>query len=829
MQVILKPVTHPELGEIIIKDSLFAIGRNEAPFSDYDPQFIEKLSRRHARIFEQDGVVYIADLGSLNGTTVNGSRVDSLPVRLQRDDEICFTGYLCYQIEILGAAANRSAGVHGSKQPPVKLILIPQKQQTVLEPIVVTQFPFLVNKASEVFSRYRETLPEEASYLSRRHAHIFLTDGKLYLEDLGSTNGTFLSDVRLEEHARQLIDGDVVAFGGDTFVYRVGLAYTEEEVADRTGEVSKLPDAVAEVVDDVTRTTFVTSANSFLDIFCVEDEGTDDYGDAGGVSAGSPEANKAADSAPAGGRRGLVRRSQSMLREMRTAFSGDSRGSSWKVWLIAMAGVAVVALGIYFSSASTREIRELLEQNDYASAVVEANRYLEHNSDDREISDLATEAALKDVVPTWLELISAGEFSEAGQEAERGKRLSYSNPAGERLFDAMLWVTQLEQFMAERGGPDAPVVMFKHESRINDLVAWWEQDSKAHRHSLSVISRYVPEFVELRAQVFSHLRAMQNQQSLSVAAIEHLLDEVRETLRSGEAESLHAVLGDFQNKYTRVTGTQKLRSDLERYLLIEADLQAGRWIGASHKASATEFQTPVFREQVQRFAASELPPKDVVSRYDEAQVDWKKGNIEQAMNSLEQLAKERWGEVAEARLQRNRRLIGDFEMLKMVQNDTDYNTRLLAFYRTLDPVQDSYFVDAVEDEFRIHSGRALEQAQQEFGVSRVAWDKYREGGGIRSLYRLEARVSVAFRRLAGLLTESHESMAKGKAIYSLLKTGLPTEWAELDAQIANEIRLQRQSLDELTMVLEPSLKQAKLELLPVLQSSDPGSDRSQLE
>ena len=64
MQVILKPVLHPELGEIIIKDDLFPIGRHEAPFADYEPHFVEKLSRRHARIFEQDGAVYLADLGS---------------------------------------------------------------------------------------------------------------------------------------------------------------------------------------------------------------------------------------------------------------------------------------------------------------------------------------------------------------------------------------------------------------------------------------------------------------------------------------------------------------------------------------------------------------------------------------------------------------------------------------------------------------------------------------------------------------------------------------------------------------------------------------------
>jgi pSer/pThr/pTyr-binding forkhead associated (FHA) protein len=70
MQLILKPISEPELGEIIVNDSLFAIGRHEEPFAGYDSRFVTRLSRRHARIFEQDGMVYLADLGSLNGTRV---------------------------------------------------------------------------------------------------------------------------------------------------------------------------------------------------------------------------------------------------------------------------------------------------------------------------------------------------------------------------------------------------------------------------------------------------------------------------------------------------------------------------------------------------------------------------------------------------------------------------------------------------------------------------------------------------------------------------------------------------------------------------------------
>ena len=171
MQLILKPLTQPELGEIIVNDTLFAIGRHEEPFVGYDAHLVARLSRRHARIFEQDGVVYLADLGSLNGTAVNGRCVDKVPVKLQSGAEICFAG-LCYQVEILGAAASRRASL--GAVAPAMLVLTPEHPELGLEPIVVSQFPFLVSKKGEVFDRYAPRLSDQLRYLSRRHAHIFL-------------------------------------------------------------------------------------------------------------------------------------------------------------------------------------------------------------------------------------------------------------------------------------------------------------------------------------------------------------------------------------------------------------------------------------------------------------------------------------------------------------------------------------------------------------------------------------------------------------------------------------------------------------------------------
>ncbi|MFM0091277.1 FHA domain-containing protein, partial [Paraburkholderia sediminicola] len=101
--VVLSPVAsaqRPALDAIRIVDSLFAIGRSEPPFTDYPAERLTRLSRRHARIFTEHGAVYVADLGSKNGTSLNGTAVRQAPARLRAGDELCFGGELCYRVSI---------------------------------------------------------------------------------------------------------------------------------------------------------------------------------------------------------------------------------------------------------------------------------------------------------------------------------------------------------------------------------------------------------------------------------------------------------------------------------------------------------------------------------------------------------------------------------------------------------------------------------------------------------------------------------------------------------------------------------------------------------
>ncbi len=54
-----------------------------------------------------------------------------------------------------------------------------------------------------------------AAHLSRQHARLFVDQGSLYVKDLGSSNGTFLNGVRVEES--RVRRGDELAFDSLSF------------------------------------------------------------------------------------------------------------------------------------------------------------------------------------------------------------------------------------------------------------------------------------------------------------------------------------------------------------------------------------------------------------------------------------------------------------------------------------------------------------------------------------------------------------------------------------------------------------------------------------
>ncbi len=77
----------------------------------------------------------------------------------------------------------------------------------------------------------------QAAEISRRHAALLLKDQLLWVQDLNSSNGTFINDIRIEQE-KQLHNGDIVQFASFKF-----------SVLAPVQEIEDLPEIEAEPVN----------------------------------------------------------------------------------------------------------------------------------------------------------------------------------------------------------------------------------------------------------------------------------------------------------------------------------------------------------------------------------------------------------------------------------------------------------------------------------------------------------------------------------------------------------------------------------------------------
>jgi len=494
--IVLVPVSHPELDSIQIHENLFAIGRTESPFDSYPPELAGGLSRRHAHIFCEHGAVYFAELGSKNGSSVNGVPVKPGITALKDGDLLGLGKTLSYRVQFERAALEPAHARLGS------LTLYPEQEGGGLQPIVVSEFPFLVSKADDSFARYRDSDPTQLNYLSRRHAHIFLKGGVLHVEDLGSTNGTFVNDARLDEHAQALQEGDVLAFGGRHFVYRVALAW---EAAPRDPTLTRIGAVHAAPALDADRTTFVAAADSFLDIFCVDPASA--AGDAPQAQqAPAAEALDAGDAGPPP--RG---RAAAMLSGLYAAFGGEEHQGRARLrrWGLAALGIAIVlGVALFGINRTERQVEGLLDDGAYAQAALVANAALTDDPGNGRLAALGTEALLKANLPGWMAQLKAGRFAPAAAQLVAMRRDARNNPELLPLLDELDWMLKLEAFVASRGGAQVPVRNAADGARIAQLLAQWEAQQEAHQRAFETIAAHVPAFRDAYADALSDVRRL---------------------------------------------------------------------------------------------------------------------------------------------------------------------------------------------------------------------------------------------------------------------------------------------------------------------------------
>jgi pSer/pThr/pTyr-binding forkhead associated (FHA) protein len=160
------------------------------------------VSRSHARLLKRNGSYVVEDLGSYNGVTVNGERIDA-KAELAAGDQLGIGDYdLTFESGVM-ATANTIPSPQPKSQPPPRLVVLS-------EPAAGAEFT-LTKPVLRIGRDERLDIWINHKSISHEHVEIQITEGKVTVFDLESANGMRVNGVSA---SRAILEsGDVLELG----------------------------------------------------------------------------------------------------------------------------------------------------------------------------------------------------------------------------------------------------------------------------------------------------------------------------------------------------------------------------------------------------------------------------------------------------------------------------------------------------------------------------------------------------------------------------------------------------------------------------------------
>lgn len=176
-----------------------------------------RVSRRHAQLTNQNDQVVIEDLGSTNGTKVEGSALQAGEKRVLKGGEtISFGGVEC-KFTLPGQKGGNTTQVFSSNKTAA--ISAAPRKETAPARLVGDTGEFPLRAGVNVFGRRAgNDVVISDPYVSGKHGQIEIEQDGFYLTDLSSSNGTLLNDAKLPANMRtKITSDDVIRLGSITF------------------------------------------------------------------------------------------------------------------------------------------------------------------------------------------------------------------------------------------------------------------------------------------------------------------------------------------------------------------------------------------------------------------------------------------------------------------------------------------------------------------------------------------------------------------------------------------------------------------------------------
>jgi pSer/pThr/pTyr-binding forkhead associated (FHA) protein len=176
-----------------------------------------KVSRRHAQIENTEGRLSVEDLGSTNGTKVNGDKLIPGEKKVLNGGEKISFGGIEMQLALPGAKGGNTTQVFATNK--TSAMAAPPAVEAPPAVLVGPDGEQPLKPGPNIFGRRDSNdfvVPDP--YVSGKHGQVEVTDEGVYLTDLGSSNGTYVNEAKLAPNMRTLITGeDVIRLGSMEF------------------------------------------------------------------------------------------------------------------------------------------------------------------------------------------------------------------------------------------------------------------------------------------------------------------------------------------------------------------------------------------------------------------------------------------------------------------------------------------------------------------------------------------------------------------------------------------------------------------------------------
>lgn len=171
-----------------------------------------RISRRHARVGLENGSLWVEDMGSTNGTQVNGS-----PLGQGERQTIVNGGKLSlggYELTLsMPGEAQKTGMLSGGRTAAIAAapsVAAPKAH------LVVGEDRYPLKAGDNKFGRRATNDVVIADpYVSGEHGIVHVEESGVFITDIGSTNGTFLNEAKLEVNQKTPVTpNDAIRLGG---------------------------------------------------------------------------------------------------------------------------------------------------------------------------------------------------------------------------------------------------------------------------------------------------------------------------------------------------------------------------------------------------------------------------------------------------------------------------------------------------------------------------------------------------------------------------------------------------------------------------------------